>query len=816
MASEDELKDIKQILAQIRDQGQTTAGTGSQSSKDLGQYTRELKLARDELSLLDKGSGEYNRKLREVEKLTRQTRNAMKDQRRETDLLTLSMEGVSGAMDMFGNAIDKVIVKFGGLVKAVFDEAKQLDTLTMEFRAATGASAAMASNIGALTDRMRMYGISNEKAAKTAKTLYDNMTLFSQMSITQQNSLTPVVGLLDGLGVSGEKSAKILDTSFRAMNMSTTESTQLLMDLRGTARALQVPVEQLSSDFLTAEARIVQLGKNGPEAFKKLSAQAKGTGISVDGLLGIVQQFDTFEGASKIASELGAILGTSFDFMAMMQMEDPADQVDYLKDSLSRAGLTADEFMNSNRQAKLALSKAFGTDTTTMMKLLNGEFDELTEAAVEATYTFAEMKDEAFALKGFDQIVNDTMNSLKRPIGQIQEATRATFASFKPLIGRFEKFNKNLIESTGRFVKRNSELVGAVGILYNLANIDGVQQGYELFKGIAGFTGDVMGNLFSVKGLLVAMAGGAVYLLREQIGDIYKILKTDGPVAAIKAIGTALKDVFNEYKQKAIDMGFDKTFFDALKTKFKTFAITTYHTFRDEWLKPMFRTLQVEMIYHFERMKSDGTFEKMGNMLADAIGSAVSAALRQIPGLGAMLRGKDWLGEKWDDMFGDDPVTPDRGRARTRTEIRSDLSAMTPEQHKRALAGRREVINSVINDKLATIQLQNTKGMQTVNNVSAAAMKGINDSTDKIVTTLDPHIQKLGTTIESMTEATKKASESALAEGIKIGREMESAKTQAHDDYKSRPIVLVADGRQIASIVDPIAQKAVGSKLRGR
>ena len=133
-----------------------------------------------------------------------------------------------------------------------------------------------------------------------------------------------------------------------------------------------------------------------------------------------------------------------------------------------------------------------------------------------------------------------------------------------------------------------------MGILYNLANIDGIQQGYQIFKSIAGFTGGVMSNLFSIKGVLAVMAGGAIYLIRERLGEIYDIFKDPkkGPIEAIKAVGAALTDVFNEYKKKAIEMGFDKAFFSALKEKFKTSAVTTYHTFRDEFLKPLLTNLQ--------------------------------------------------------------------------------------------------------------------------------------------------------------------------------------------------------------------------------
>ena len=56
MSAEDQLQDIKSILAQIRDQGTVSSGVGSQSSQDVDQFTRELRLARQELDLLDESS----------------------------------------------------------------------------------------------------------------------------------------------------------------------------------------------------------------------------------------------------------------------------------------------------------------------------------------------------------------------------------------------------------------------------------------------------------------------------------------------------------------------------------------------------------------------------------------------------------------------------------------------------------------------------------------------------------------------------------------------------------------------------------------
>ena len=827
MAANDELKDIKQILGQIRDQGQTQSGTGSQSSRDLGQYTRELKLARDELNLLDKGSGEYNRKLREVEKLTRQARNAMKDQRRETDLLTLSVEGVTGAMDMLGNAADKVIVKFGGLVKSIFDEVKQLDNLTMQFRASTGASAAMANNIGHLTDRLRMFGVSSAESAKAVDTLYKNFTAFSELNANNQVTLGETVGILSELGMSADTSSAVLDLSFRALNHTVEESNELLLDMYRTSKFLQVPIEQLSQDFQKAQTEIVALGIRGPEAFKKLESASKATGLGVDGILGISDKFKTFQETAGILSKMSTLYGKQFGDPQQLQRErqkGSAALLGYLQREFNEVGETFESFSAKRVSEKEMIAEGLGVSLVTISKLLKGDLSELEKAAENIDYTFEQMKKDAFGLKGFDEILTNTINSFKRPITEIGNAGRASFEAFEPMRKRFEEMNKDLIKTTEEFVANNSKLVGNAVLLYNLAGLDGVQQGYELFKGIASFSGSVLGNLFSIKGVLAVMVGGSFYLLREQIGDIYKILKDDGPVAAIKAIGAALTDVFNEYKLKALEMGFDKTFFDALKTKFKTFAITTYHTFRDEWLKPMFRTLQVEMIYHFEQMKSNGTFAKIGGMIADvfkfAVGSAISVALFAFENLLDSIPGISTLSTRYRAGLraaANAAAPGNSGPARSRADIRADLAEgdrpKTAEERRERLAGRREVIDAVINDKIATMQLQNTKGMQTINTESAKAMKKLTDTTDETMRAIGPQLQDVKKEIENGWTSMKDMGEGLLEELKKVVKEMGDANDRAHENLANRPVILEVDKREFGRAVAAPAVTAINKHL---
>ena len=608
MSAENELEQIKSILGQIRDQNASSSGVGSESSKDVESYARELKFARQELDLLDKGSSAYNRKQKEVEKLTRQTRNAMKDQRRETDLLSLSTNGLAGAMDMLGNALDRVVVSFAGLVSGVFDEAKKLDTLTVEFQRTTAASEQLASNIGALTDRLRLYGISSAKAGAAVKVLAAQYRDFTRLSSGQQDSIGETVVLMGELGISYEQSANIMEIATRSMNMSIAESQGLLVDLRRTSRALQVPIEQLTSDFLSAESRIVQMGRSGIQQFKDLEAAAKNTGVGVNDLIGIAKQFDTFEGAQRAAQRLNAILpGATFDSRTLLMLADtPVQLAEYLQNNLESAGLTIDDITGKGRRLGDAIGEAFGQEGATVIKLLSGDIEGLQGEVEKTTYSFEQMKTEAFGLKGFDEVMNNVMDAFKRPVSDIQQAARTTFQGLveSGIIGRFEKFNKNLIEKTSDFVNKNSNLVGAIGILYNLGNIDVVQQGYEIFKGIAGFTGTIFRNVFSLKGLLTLMVGGVLYSIRDSFADIKTAFlgPQGGFFNGISKFYDVIMDKYQEFKTAAIDMGFDKEFFDKGLAAISALAIEGYRFMNLHFLGPTYDFISLEFADAFVEM----------------------------------------------------------------------------------------------------------------------------------------------------------------------------------------------------------------------
>jgi hypothetical protein len=380
----------------------------------------------------------------------------------------------------------------------------------------------MAANIGELNDRLRMYGISTQEAASAVGEMYSNLTTFSRMSKEQQAELGRTVALLSEVGMSASTSVKILENSTKTLGYSLVESEQLLLELRGTAMALQVPVEQLASDFASAENMVAALGRTGPSSFNKLAAAAKATGVELGTIIGIAEKFDTFESAASATQSLNAVLGGNFlDSLTMIQEVDPAQRFMHIRDAIFAAGHSVESLANSNDYyLKKSLAATLGLPVSDFMKMLTGDVEELTGEVEKVSVSFDELAKDAFGMKGFDEILSNVVEGFKRPVSQIQEVTRKQFAFFEPMLDRFEKWNKSMIDKTQVWVEKNAKLVGTVGLLYNLANIDGVQQGLKIFGQMASFTGNMLNNLFSLKGLLLAMSAGVLYLIRDDLGKI--------------------------------------------------------------------------------------------------------------------------------------------------------------------------------------------------------------------------------------------------------------------------------------------------------
>lgn len=780
MSTESELNEIKRILGQIRDSQSLSTAPPTQGTKDLDKYTRELKLARNELDLLEKGSGAYNRKLREVERLTDQTRDAMKQQRREADSLSVTMGVLSDASSMLAGALDKVILKGAELIKNVFDEAKKLDTLTVNFQATTGASEKLASNIGVLTDRLRLYGITSEKSRAITETMQNSFTAFTHLNQDQQAEVGRTAAVLGELGVSYQTTAQIFETGTRTLGMSLGEAESLIVDLRQTAVNLQVPIEQLTRDFAGAGNQVIALGHAGPKAFKDLAAASKATGVEMSSMLKITEQFDTYEGAANAVQKLNSVLRTNaLDVQTMLEETDPAKRFLAIRDAVLNAGYSVEQLSDKRFYfLKKAMADAIGTDVPNFMKMLSGDVDELIGSVDSATVSFEELSEQAFGLKGFDQVMNNMMGMLERPVQRIQKATRDSFAAFKPLISRFERFNEDLINKTNTFVNKNSEMVGAVGLLYNLANIDGVRKGYEIFKGMASFSASILGNFFSLKGLLLTGVAFAAYQIRGSFDKIKKAFDEDGFMGGLNAIWDALSERFaalQDYLDK--EFGLNKNFLNKGKNVLKTLAIEGYHMFNVNFLQPFLSYVKNDMIPVIT-VQIKRLFNNFMKFVNDNIGGGLRTILFGTTDKAAVLKNllKSGLGIQAEEKEVQEKLDPE--------------AALN-----RAVAAR----------KAAVADFMGTRAVKT------AELKA-----DQAVQAVTPYVEKVGETMNKVATYAGDKFESGLRGAAEIVGE--GVARQKHEHYITANVdedfLNGATGRAVESKLDKMGRSALMNRAR--
>jgi hypothetical protein len=157
--------------------------------------------------------------------------------------------------------------------------------------------------------------------------------------------------------------------------------------------------------------------------------------------------------------------------------------------------------------------------------------------------------------------------------------------------------NEDLIEKTNAFVAKNSKMVGAIGILYNLGNIDGVQKGYEIFKGIAGFSGSVLSNLFSVKGLLAVMAGGVLFAIKDDFKEIGQAFTDDGFMGGLTAIWNVLTEKFGQLQDYLDEeFGINENFLKKGLNVLKALAAEGYQYFNVYFLGPTLDYLREDLL----------------------------------------------------------------------------------------------------------------------------------------------------------------------------------------------------------------------------
>ena len=289
--------------------------------------------------------------------------------------------GMSGVISNVGKGLATALKPanvMAGLFAKVAQSSMKAFVSMDNFRAELAKSGASLEQYGGLmentTDQTVAAGVSMKDAQQSILALHSGMSSFNTMSDANRQILTNTTAVMSKLGVDAQTSAGNLDILTKSMGMNVKEADKATREIAATAKALGVSQQKMAADFAAAAPALSAHGEAGVQIFRKLAAQSKATGIEMGALLGIANQFDTFEGAAQAAGKLNAVLGTQLNSIELLTASED-ERIKILQQSVAASGKSWESMNKFEKQTVAAAAgindvneagKLFGTTAQQM------------------------------------------------------------------------------------------------------------------------------------------------------------------------------------------------------------------------------------------------------------------------------------------------------------------------------------------------------------------------------------------------------------------------------------------------------------------
>ena len=297
--------------------------------------------------------------------------------------LTDELQKLSNKLGEIGKSINST---FGGLGESldlslgkIIETYQAVDKSRAEMNKATGAAEGLTGAMAEARKELGGLGIKYDELSKHTTTAYENIAIFSEASKEAQGAMLGATAALTKMGIAGATTAQNLNLMTKGLGMSASEAAKLNMDIAKVSKSLGsfMTPGKMAQEFSKAAPTLAAYGKNMKEEFFKLASQAKATGMSMQGLLGVASGFDTFEGSAEKTSKLNAMLGTQLNSIDLL-MASEADRNKIIKESISATGKSWETL---GRFEKKALASAVGiSDMGEAAKFFGTSMSELDEA----------------------------------------------------------------------------------------------------------------------------------------------------------------------------------------------------------------------------------------------------------------------------------------------------------------------------------------------------------------------------------------------------------------------------------------------------
>lgn len=381
----------------------------------------------------DKKNFDAKRRLADADKKTQSSlRGVVKTM---TGLTGETQTAIGAFAQLTGPQQQKILGQLGGVLKTSFSPLlvtenlllkivestlhfmKEFDKLAADFRKNTGI---IDKGFGGIEQRivnvqranLRM-GVSMDEAFGAEGALVSGMAQFTSMTDEAQAQVLQATVIMQEFGVSASTTADIFNTFSKGLGFNSQQLEKLSTQLMGISTSLKIPPQIIATEFNAASKELMKYGGDMVNVFKGIAEQSKQTGIAMGELLGIVKQFDTFEGAGAAVGKLNAILGGPYLNAINMLYATEEDRVKMLRESVALSGK---QFNQLSRFEQQAIATAAGiSDMSVAARLFGGTNSEFAKTQM----SMKEMQERAAKAQAVQEKFTQVMQSFAIALGPV-------------------------------------------------------------------------------------------------------------------------------------------------------------------------------------------------------------------------------------------------------------------------------------------------------------------------------------------------------------------------------------------------------------
>ena len=344
--------------------------------------------------------------------------------------------GLEGMGKAFGEIINPMNLAgsvMNSFIEGTIELTLAADQAYVSLNKQTGMAGQFKDQIAASEDKLRSSGVLIGDLANSYGGLATELGTFTDMSKTDQSSMADGIALLDKYGISADQTIGTMATMTATMGMTGPEAVNMQKSLFLTAQENNISTGKMMADFAAVSDELAALGDGAVEAFGDLAMSAKKSNMEVSGLLGITEQFDTFEGAAKSVGSLNALLGGPYLNSLQMVMEtDPTARMKQLQGALTDSGKAFNDMSYYERKA---IADAAGLQSVTdLAKVMKGDFEGMAGAV-------AKTDEELMALDEQSASFNTLMEKVKQTLMLFATELEPVVTFVKGLLDKFQKMN---------------------------------------------------------------------------------------------------------------------------------------------------------------------------------------------------------------------------------------------------------------------------------------------------------------------------------------------------------------------------------------